>query len=239
MSASSDIDRALSRRERERQMRRQAIIEAAQAVFAEKGYTHATLDEIAHRAEFGKGTLYNYFDGGKEGILFACFDEIYDDLCATIATSFAPERTRGRALRDVMRDFIAAYFTYFQQRQELFMIVMKEAYRMIFSDDPSRAAYFQEQRERVVSALVPALEAAIEEQEIRALPAHSVAHMIMGNVNGLMMHLMLEDCSADPPLDQSALETPEQAADFLITMLFDGLQRSTAHHENHRAHHDG
>ena len=239
MSAHPDTDRALSRRERERLMRREAIIEAAQAVFAEKGYTNATLDEIAHRAEFGKGTLYNYFEGGKEGILFACFDEIYDDLCDTIETSFAPERMQGRALRDVLRDFIADYFTYFQERRELFMIIMKEAYRMIFSDDPSRAAYFQEQRERVVSALVPALEAGRDAGEIRPLPTHSVAHMVMGNVNGLMMHMMLEkECSADPLPDASVLDTPEEAADFLTTMLFDGLQPSTAQRDDSPTRHD-
>jgi AcrR family transcriptional regulator len=56
----------LSRKERERLMRRQAMLEAARAVFAEKGYANATLEEIAQRAEFGKGTLYNYFPGGKD-----------------------------------------------------------------------------------------------------------------------------------------------------------------------------
>ncbi|NBC19063.1 MAG: TolC family protein [Bacteroidetes bacterium] len=110
---------------------------------------------------------------------------------------------------------------------------MKEAYRMIFSDDPSRAAYFQEQRERVVSALVPALEAGRDAGEIRPLPTHSVAHMVMGNVNGLMMHMMLEkECSADPLPDASVLDTPGEAADFLITMLFDGLQPSTAQRDD-------
>ncbi|GIV59650.1 MAG: hypothetical protein KatS3mg043_0739 [Rhodothermaceae bacterium] len=56
---------ALPRRERERLMRRRAMLEAARAVFAEKGYLQATVDEIAQRAEFGKGTLYNYFTGGR------------------------------------------------------------------------------------------------------------------------------------------------------------------------------
>ena len=53
------------------------VLDAARTVFAEKGYADATLEEIAQRAEFGKGTLYNYFEGGKEEILFAVFDDLY------------------------------------------------------------------------------------------------------------------------------------------------------------------
>ncbi|MEL6613746.1 MAG: helix-turn-helix domain-containing protein, partial [Bacteroidota bacterium] len=53
-------DQGLSRRERERLARRAAMLDAATALFAEKGYASATLDEVAERAEFGKGTLYNY-----------------------------------------------------------------------------------------------------------------------------------------------------------------------------------
>ncbi|TKX68113.1 TetR/AcrR family transcriptional regulator, partial [Halorubrum sp. GN11_10-6_MGM] len=71
----SSSDPSLSRRERERRRRRQAMLDAARAVFAEEGYADATLDEIAERAEFGKGTLYNYFEGGKEELFLAVFDE--------------------------------------------------------------------------------------------------------------------------------------------------------------------
>lgn len=49
------------RKERERAARREAILEAAGAVFAEKGLLTSTIDEIAERAELGKGTIYLYF----------------------------------------------------------------------------------------------------------------------------------------------------------------------------------
>jgi len=75
-----NLGNSLSRKERERLLRREAMLDAAKSVFAEKGYTKATLEEIAHRAEFGKGTLYNYFPGGKEQILIAVFDQLYAGL---------------------------------------------------------------------------------------------------------------------------------------------------------------
>jgi len=51
----------LKRREREREARRQAILDAAARVFSRKTFYEATLDEIAAEAELAKGTLYNYY----------------------------------------------------------------------------------------------------------------------------------------------------------------------------------
>ena len=52
------------------------MLDAALAVFAEKGYDGATLDEVAERAEFGKGTLYNYFPTSKN-FLVKMFDQVF------------------------------------------------------------------------------------------------------------------------------------------------------------------
>ena len=72
----------LPRRERERAARRRAMLAAAREVFAERGYALASVEEIADRSEFGKGTLYNYFSDGKRQILRAVLDEVFDRLDA-------------------------------------------------------------------------------------------------------------------------------------------------------------
>ncbi len=51
----------LSRKEREKLRRREAIIDAAEHVIGEQGYNSATMEEIAEMAELGKGTLYLHF----------------------------------------------------------------------------------------------------------------------------------------------------------------------------------
>lgn len=214
------MEHTLSRRERERQMRRQAMLQAAQAVFAEKGYANATLDEVAHRAEFGKGTLYNYFEGGKEEILFAIFDDLYDDFCALIAESFAPVHTEGRSFREIFHNFVKDCLSFFVERREQFLLLIKEAQRMVFSDDHQKAAYFQQQGERMVNTLVPHLEAAMERGELRPLPVHAVAHMIFGNIKGYQTHACMQQCSGSPG---HKTITPEGAAGFITTMLLDGL----------------
>ena len=58
------------RKEREKERRREEILDAAQRVFVEKGLTTATVDDIAMAAELSKGTLYLYFES-KEDIYVA------------------------------------------------------------------------------------------------------------------------------------------------------------------------
>jgi AcrR family transcriptional regulator len=69
----------LSRREREKRDRRQAILRAARSVFAGKGFDAATLDEIAELAEFSKGAIYGYFKN-KDELFFSLIEEGLDEL---------------------------------------------------------------------------------------------------------------------------------------------------------------
>ncbi len=57
------------RKERERERRRQQILIAAKRVFSEKGFSKATMEDIAREAELSPGTLYLYFKNKDE--LFA------------------------------------------------------------------------------------------------------------------------------------------------------------------------
>jgi AcrR family transcriptional regulator len=54
------------RKERERERRRQQIIVAAKRVFADKGFSKATMEDIAREAELSPGTLYLYFKNKDE-----------------------------------------------------------------------------------------------------------------------------------------------------------------------------
>jgi len=49
------------RKEREKERRRQQILVAAKRVFSAKGFSKATMEDIAREAELSPGTLYLYF----------------------------------------------------------------------------------------------------------------------------------------------------------------------------------
>ncbi len=52
-----------SLREAQKHLTRQRLIEAAAEVLADKGYEHATIDDVALRANVGRTTVYKYFNG--------------------------------------------------------------------------------------------------------------------------------------------------------------------------------
>jgi AcrR family transcriptional regulator len=54
------------RKGRERERRRQQIIVAAKRVFSAKGFTKATMEDIAKEAELSPGTIYLYFKNKDE-----------------------------------------------------------------------------------------------------------------------------------------------------------------------------
>ena len=54
------------RKEREKERRRQQIMVAAKKVFTEKGFSKATMDDIANEAELSPGTIYLYFKNKEE-----------------------------------------------------------------------------------------------------------------------------------------------------------------------------
>ncbi|MFD7502456.1 TetR/AcrR family transcriptional regulator [Streptomyces sp. NPDC059850] len=69
--------------------KRQAILEAAVAVFLREGYTRAGVDVIADQARVSKQTVYNHF-GDKERLFLAAVDGERE----RVAAGFAPESPR-------------------------------------------------------------------------------------------------------------------------------------------------
>jgi TetR/AcrR family transcriptional regulator, repressor of fatR-cypB operon len=203
------------------------MLRAALAVFAEKGYEQATVEEVAERAEFGKGTLYNYFPGGKEEILFALFDELSDGLAALAREHFEAEAESGRPARAVFRDLIARMIRHFGDNREAFFLLIKEAQRLILGAEREKVAHLLAQRDRVLQAIEAAVERAVSTGEFKPLPAHAVAHVILGNVNGYLVatNPQPEYADLDCAPEEARRFTPDEAADFIAEILFDGLLR--------------
>ncbi len=93
MSRKTDI--VTRRRGREREAHRREILDAAERVFAARGYEAATVEAITAEAEFAAGTLYNFFPG-KEQLFLAVADRILDDMIERFDREVEPLRDRPR-----------------------------------------------------------------------------------------------------------------------------------------------
>src|SRR5437867_2741334 len=63
----------IERGKRDKEQRRQSLIDSATAVFAVRGYDCATTREVAERANCAEGLIHRYFNG-KRGLLLAILE---------------------------------------------------------------------------------------------------------------------------------------------------------------------
>jgi AcrR family transcriptional regulator len=81
---------------------REAILDAAMALFAEHGFDGVTISDIAARAEVGRTTFFRYFTD-KQELLFADDEEILHAVRQSIDAAARPVAPIGESLDDALR----------------------------------------------------------------------------------------------------------------------------------------
>lgn len=110
-----------NRREREALKHRGEILEAAEHLFAKRGFFKTSMAEIAREAEFSVGSLYQFFES-KDAIYVALLEEKFDNYIAMV------RRDIGRA-NDVpgkIEAMIRAKLGFFEQNRDFFRIYVSE-----------------------------------------------------------------------------------------------------------------
>ncbi|MGB3544066.1 MAG: TetR/AcrR family transcriptional regulator [Rubrivirga sp.] len=221
-----DPDLTLSRRERERLARRDAMLDAALEVFAEKGYSSASVDEIAERAEFGKGTIYNYFPDGKDELFLTLFEErVAAGMHRVISDSFEDaDLSTPAGARAAFLGFIRGLIQQFDDTRGPMLMFMKEGHRTKISleQEAAFALHFY----GIIEAVAAPIGRAVESGALRPLPAHPIAHVLMGNVRGYLMAEVDAACDPTGTFKPAPFGSADEAAEFLTTVLFDGLLAS-------------
>ncbi|GAA3933491.1 TetR/AcrR family transcriptional regulator [Actinomadura viridis] len=132
MNAATPRRRRMSRAERERQM-----LEVAEAVFAERGFRAASMDEIAERCGVSKPMLYEYF-GSKDGLLLACVARSQAELHEVTQKAIAGATTP----RDILWRGMVAYLSFVDSHSRSFTMLVDEP----LSSPPETAAAIEDIR---------------------------------------------------------------------------------------------
>lgn len=103
------------RKEREKEHRREEILNAAQRIFFEKGLQNSTMDEIAEAAELSKGTLYLYYSS-KEDLYLAVMLRGFDLLRAMSERSIANSSSTAEAIWNLG----PTYYEFFRKHRNFF-----------------------------------------------------------------------------------------------------------------------
>jgi AcrR family transcriptional regulator len=158
--------------------RREAILHAARAAFAERGFHETSLDAVAERAGVSKALLYEHFASKRE-LYVAMLEMHVHELVERISGAVAgaePGEPR-------MRAGLEAFFGFVEERRGAWRIMFRNA------DDPDVAVRLERLRDEVATAIVQLMseEAANKGLDFPRLP--QMVEMIAQQIVGAMQSL--------------------------------------------------
>lgn len=167
--------------------RQQQLMHAALAVFGERGFHRATMQDVADRAGVSKGSLYAYFDS-KEQLLLATVEllltPLFEASMDVFEQSKGPIRDRveafARSLCDGLEAWTELCFTTLQVWAELGR-EEEQPLRLLMGDLYRRSA----------DRLQGAFDAAVARGEAPPFPTRAAALALMAALDGSLLQAIL------------------------------------------------
>jgi len=105
---------------------RNSILEAAKALFAERGYEGTTTHQIARRAGTSVGALYRYFSG-KEAILKEIYRLEVSGLRTRILEGFSVVDVVTKEASELVRTAMRLAFSIYAERPALWRVLLEQS----------------------------------------------------------------------------------------------------------------
>ena len=182
------------RKEREKQQRKEEIIQAAEQVFFSKGFEQSTMDDVAERAELSKGTLYLYFIS-KEDLHMAVARKAIRLLRDHTQVASEGEGSALEKLGRMGRACIEFSRTYPDRMKAIMTLEELEPMALSASTSDVQEMIY---KESTVGTVIELVEQGVREKVIRSdIPALLVAHTLWMTVLSVirfvtMKHGLLE-----------------------------------------------
>jgi AcrR family transcriptional regulator len=145
-------------REQNKLEKRQRIRAAAADLFKRRGYTAATMRQIAQKARVGIGTLFDYVED-KRDLVFLIFN---DELAALIDAAMREPQPGGTLAEQVLAVF-ALHYRYFAGNPVLSRILLQE---LTFYSTGKQAEAFLQNRQRLIDGVEQLVQTAQRERRI-------------------------------------------------------------------------
>ena len=200
------------RREREKQARQDAILEAAREVFFARGLDQTTIDDVAEQAEVSKGTIYLYFQS-KEELYISVFMDGLDILAGqlrALRAEFAERQADEliRDIRDIYYAFYKKYPEYFYSHSLLYHGRIKGKV------DPVIWAATHQKTRQCLAVFSEIIQKGMEDGLFREVDAWQTANSFWGAATGVMM--MLDDDEHQQMVGISAKDLLDATIEMLI-----------------------
>jgi AcrR family transcriptional regulator len=152
------------RKQREREQRKQDIIDAAEMVFAHHGFENSTMDNVADAAEYSKGTLYLYFKN-KQEICMAIVARSMGAILMEINRHWGNKSAKSGF--DLIAELKDIYCSFRAQRPDYCRALLKFNYHGVCGDSFGAADDVVCKRAEVLALITSTIEQGIADGSIR------------------------------------------------------------------------
>jgi AcrR family transcriptional regulator len=182
-------DRPPRRRDEARALFRNAILDAAEAVFAERGFHGARIQDIAESARIAVGTVYNHF-AQKDDVLAALLEERTEGLLAQMSAG----ADDPKAFRPRLEARIARMLGYVQAHRAFFAIANEHGLFAGAVAPSARASARTLARMETFRAVFRTIvEEGIASGDLEPLDADALARFLGGTMRAFVLSSLAQD----------------------------------------------
>jgi len=200
------------RREREKQRRRDDILNTARLLFFEKGFRDTTIDDIARAAELARGTIYLYFEN-KEEIYATILEEGLDLLHSLIRDAVDPQV-------DALTNILAghdAFMRFHDQHPQYYNVLILDKLQIAEELPEALKARLDAKTLAMADGIAGTLDRGVADGIFRPMQVREVALLLMGMTMGFAQMLDLCGVAGDVFGDR------EQSRQAMHALIANGL----------------
>ena len=163
---------------RDKELTRERILEAAEKLFAEKGFHETAMDEIVRASKVSKGGVYFHFPS-KEELFFALLDKLADALQREVQR----EITRRRGAVAKIQGALEVVLRTLTSQRHLAQIILRQGHGLGPSFERKRLEIYS----RFAQLIKENLDEALAEGSIPPINTEITAYAWLGAINELVL----------------------------------------------------
>ena len=174
----------------DKEKKREDIVLAALAVFAEKGFSKTTIKDIAEQAGIGKGTIYEYFNDKDEIIhnSFFYFQKFFEfDIQETLLSEKDGASKLTAVIKSILKIINGEYGKYLDLMFDFWAEGIKGHSKNVMISEMNR--FYKSYRKLFEDILKEGVDDGSFRSDLDPLP---VASIIIGMLDGIMVQWILD-----------------------------------------------
>ena len=206
-----------TRRDKEKQIRRETILDAAEAIFFARGFANSSMEEIAKQAKLSRALLYVYFED-KAAIMRGVMLRAARELEVYFSRALRSGANGGQQIDGIGH----AYYAFSKEKMNYFNVLTQLNTFPESKADTSQMEEIFDSRKRITAIMVEALRNGINDASLN--PEHlpdplQTAYFLQGALHGVIMDTRKLYSAASQAQESEALVL------YTINMLTESMRR--------------